>query len=57
MEAFRRAYEGIGEDRYFSDDLVGSVIRYSDRLLMFLLKAQRPSKFGSGAEAQVAASQ
>ena len=42
MEAFRRAVEGIGEDSYFRSDLVGSVTRYSNRLLMFLLKAQRP---------------
>ena len=57
MEAFRRAVEGIGEDRYFRGDVVGSVTRYSDRLLMFFLKARRPSKFGSGAEVQAAAGQ
>ena len=57
MEAFWRAVGGIGEDRYFRGDLVGSVTRYSDRLLMFLLEARRPSKFGSGAEAQAAAAE
>ena len=57
MEAFRRAVEGIGENTYFRGDVVGSVTRYSDWLLMFLLKAQRPSKFGSGAVAQAAAGQ
>ena len=57
MEAFRRAVEGIGEDRYFRGDVVGSVTRNSDRLLMFLLKARRPSKFGSGAAAKAAAGQ
>ena len=57
MEAFWRAAEGIGEDRYFRGNLVGSVTRYSDRLLMFLLEALRPPKFGSGAEAQAAAAE
>ena len=45
MEAFRRAVEGIGEDRFFKGDVVGRVTRYSDRLLMFLLKARRPDRF------------
>lgn len=45
MEAFRRAVEGIGEDRFFRGDVVGRVTRYSDRLLMFLLKARRPERF------------
>ena len=49
MEAFRRAVEGVGEDRFFRGDVVGTVTRYSDRLLMFLLKARRPSTFGTGA--------
>jgi hypothetical protein len=57
MEVLWRAVEGIDEDRNFRGDLVGSVTRYSARLLMFLLEARRPSKFGSGAEAQAAAGQ
>lgn len=48
MEAFRRAVEGIGEDRFFRGDVVGRVTRYSDRLLMFLLKARRPDRFDGG---------
>ncbi len=51
MEAFRRAVEGIGEDRFFKGDVVGRVTRYSDRLLMFLLKARRPERF-DGAQPQ-----
>ena len=47
MEAFRRAVEGVGEDRFFRGDVVGQVTRYSDRLLMFLLKARRPAVFGA----------
>ena len=50
MEAFRRAVEGVGEERFFRGDVVGTVTCYSDRLLMFLLKARRPARFGSGSE-------
>lgn len=52
MEAFRRAVEGVGEDRFFRGDVVGRVTRYSDRLLMFLLKARRPATFGTARDAQ-----
>ncbi|MEC7236857.1 MAG: hypothetical protein VXW17_02435, partial [Pseudomonadota bacterium] len=39
MEAFRRAVCGVGEDRFFQGHIVGEVTRYSDSLLMFLLRA------------------
>ena len=46
MEAFRRAVDGVGEDRFFGGHVVGEVTRYSDALLMFLLRARRPQRFG-----------
>ena len=46
MEAFRRAVTGVGEDRFFKGSVVGEVTRYSDSLLMFLLRARRPARFG-----------
>lgn len=46
MEAFRRAVTGVGEDRFFQGSVVGAVTRYSDSLLMFLLRARRPARFG-----------
>jgi hypothetical protein len=46
MEAFRRAVKGVGEDRFFQGSVVGEVTRYSDSLLMFLLRARRPGRFG-----------
>ena len=46
MEAFRRAADGVGEDRFFGGHVVGEVTRYSDALLMFLLRARRPQRFG-----------
>jgi hypothetical protein len=45
LEALRRAVEGTSEARFFGGDMVGSVQRYSDNLLMFLLKARRPWQF------------
>ena len=48
LEALRRAVEGTEEDRFFGGHIVGQVTRYSDALLMFLLKARRPGRFSIG---------
>ena len=47
MEAFRRAVRGVGEERFFQGSVVGEVTHYSDSLLMFLLRARRPGRFGA----------
>jgi hypothetical protein len=44
-EARRRAIEGIDEDQYYRGTVVGKVKRFSDVLLIFLLKGRRPDKF------------
>lgn len=44
-EAWRRAVRGVSEPVYFKGDKVGSVRRYSDTLLIFLLKAHNPQKY------------
>lgn len=44
-EARRRAMEGIDEPVYQSGKLVGRVRKYSDTLLIFLLKGARPDKY------------
>jgi len=44
-EALRRAVEGTHEDRFFQGQAVGGITRYSDSLLMFLLRARRPGLF------------
>jgi hypothetical protein len=44
-EARRRAYEGVEEDVYHKGEKVGVVKKYSDTLLMFLLKGIRPQKW------------
>jgi len=44
--AIQRAVNGIEEVRYFKAEPIGTVRRYSDQLLMFLLRAYRPHVFG-----------
>ena len=47
-EARRRAVTGIDKPVFYKGKVVGSITKYSDRLLMFLLKAHRPQKFRDG---------
>ena len=42
-EAFRRAYEGVAEPRFHQGEICGEVQKYSDTLLMFLIKQSDPS--------------
>jgi len=44
-EAWRRAAEGVSEPIFHRGELVGTIKRYSDLLLIFLLKAHRPAMF------------
>lgn len=44
-EAQRRARDGVTEPIYYKGSRVGEVQRYSDTLMIFLLKARRPDKF------------
>lgn len=44
-EARRRAVDGVEETVYYRGEACGAIRRYSDGLLMFLLKGTRPSKF------------
>jgi hypothetical protein len=45
-EAQRRAFNGVPEPVYYQGQQVGAVTRYSDTLLIFLLKGIRPEKYG-----------
>ena len=45
LEALRRAVEGVDEYKFFQGAVVGQITRYSDNLLMFLLRARRPALF------------
>ncbi len=44
-EARRRAVEGVDEPRFYEGELCGHVRKYSDTLLIFLLKARDPEKY------------
>ena len=44
-EARRRAAIGVDEPVYYKGQVVGQIRKYSDNLLMFLLKAHWPEKF------------
>lgn len=44
-EARRRAEEGVDEPVFYQGDKCGTVRKYSDTLLIFLLKAHNPEKY------------
>lgn len=46
-EADRRGRDGWSEDVYYRGQVVGQRRRYSDRMLMFRLKALNPERYGS----------
>ena len=50
-EAWRRA-KGWEENVYKDGELAGTTLRYSDTLLIFLLKGNKPDKFKDRAEVQ-----
>lgn len=45
MEARRRAVEGVQEPVFHKGEIVGSVTKYSDKLLEVILKAEMPEKY------------
>lgn len=44
-EARRRAYEGVDEPVFYQGEMCGTIRKYSDTLLIFLLKGRRPDKY------------
>lgn len=46
QEARRRAVTGVKRKKYYKDQEIGEEIEYSDRLLMFLMQATDPDKYG-----------
>lgn len=45
-EAMRRALEGIEQSVYYHGKQIDTARRYSDRLLIFLLKTLHPERYG-----------
>ncbi len=52
-EARRRAVEGVDEPVFYQGYECGSVRKYSDTLLMFLLKGVRPEKFRENVKQEI----
>ena len=52
-EAYRRGVEGWDEPVYQQGELAGTVRRYSDGLLTFLLKGRKPEKYRETAAVQL----
>ena len=44
-EVIRRGAHGIDEPVFYQGKVVGQIRKYSDNLLMFMLKGLRPAKF------------
>jgi hypothetical protein len=44
-EAVRRAHDGVDEPVFYQGTVCGTVRKYSDTLLIFLLKGLRPEKY------------
>ena len=45
LEARRRALDGVEQINYYRGEPIASIRRYSDQLLMFLLRAYRPATY------------
>lgn len=54
-EAVRRALSGVAVPVFHQGRECGSTVKHSDQLLMFMLKALRPDRYGSSKEAAPAA--
>lgn len=48
QEAARRAYHGVAEPVFYKGEQCGTIQKYSDTLLIFLLKARNPGKYREG---------
>jgi hypothetical protein len=54
QEAWRRAHDGVAEPVYQHGKQVGTIQRYSDQLLMFLLRARAPERYRDRVDVNVA---
>jgi hypothetical protein len=52
-EARRRSVEGVQEPVFYKGQVVGHITRFSDQLLMFLLKGANPAKYRENAKVEV----
>ncbi len=52
-EASRRAMQGVDEPVFQGGEQVGTVRKYSDRLMEFLLRGRNPAKYGDRFRAEM----
>lgn len=52
-EARRRAVDGVKEPVFYKGQVVGEISRYSDVLLMFLLKGVAPAKYRENSKVEI----
>jgi len=52
-EAIRRAFEGWDEPVYQGGNMVGTIRKFSDTLLIFLMKGARPTKYRDNARLEL----
>ncbi len=52
-EAWRRAVEGVEEPVYYKGKQIDSIRKYSDTLLIFLLKGNRPEKYADRVKQEI----
>ena len=52
-EAKRRAAQGVDEPVFYQGEQCGAVRKYSDTLLIFMLKARRPEKYRERANVEL----
>lgn len=52
-EARRRAFRGVDEPVFYQGDECGSIRKYSDTLLIFLLKGRRPEKYRENVRTEI----
>jgi len=52
-EARRRAFSGVDEPVFYQGEVCGEVRKYSDTLLIFLLKGRRPEKYRENVRTEI----
>lgn len=52
-EAQRRAVQGVKEPVFYQGEVIGHKVKYSDNLLMFLLKGKEPEQYRDNAKVEV----
>jgi hypothetical protein len=55
-EAYRRAHDGVEEPVFYQGEVCGHIMKKSDTLLMFTLKARKPEKYRDNSKVELGGS-